>query len=146
MGDFDIMRMTDRDLIRLNSAAHFFVNHSRDGMIISQLVGTPPWRLSNWSETSHWASALKLWGYTGNPALDGEEFWRQVKKSRVRRSLNWAGYLWRRLWSGKPNRKLREVLGDDNGDILTDDHGEKLAGIASARGTRRDSPPNYEVD
>ena len=157
MGDFDIMksvkmqdsdriRMTDRDLIRLNSAAHFFVNHSRDGLILSRLVGAPPLKLSKWSETSHWASALKLWGYTGNPALEGEEFHRQVQRSRVRKSLNWAGYLWRRLWSGKPNSKLREFLGDDNGDILTDGRGDKLAGIASARGTRRDSPPSYEVD
>ena len=109
-------------------------------MIISHLLCTSPWKLSKWSETSHWASALKLWGYRGNPALEGDEFHRQLGLGIMRRSLKKAGYLWRRLFLGKPIGALRDVLTDDNGDILTDGRGEIL------KGTRKDSPPNYEVD
>ena len=128
-------KWTERDLVRMNAGAHFFVFHSKDGMVISELVQVAPWKLNKWTETEAWEKALRLWSYGGDVRCRGKEFNRQVGLGIMRLSLKKAGYLWKKLF-GEHNAYLKEFLGDDYPAV------EKSVVFPD----RRDSPPNYEVD
>lgn len=92
-------------------AAYHFLNTSRDGAVIAQIVGAKPIELYRWSQEKSWIKALKYWqsGYYGNGVLEGEYFKSIVGDSIVKRSLDNAERLWKTIAEMRENSELRKI-------------------------------------
>ena len=81
-------------------AAYHFLNTTRDGAVIAQVVGC------------NWILALRHWqpDFKGDTQLHGEYFKSVVGDSIVHRSLKHASRLWGAMVKGRETRDLRKTL------------------------------------
>ena len=98
--------------LRLLFFAWHFLNTSRDGAVIAQIVGVQPIDLYRWSETEKWKNAIRYWdrGYNSTTELQGEYFKTVVGDSIVQRSLKHASRLWNAIFEGRETRELQKTL------------------------------------
>ena len=93
-------------------AAYHFLNTSRDGAVIAQIVGAKPIDLYRWSDKPSWINAITFWqpDYKGSTELQGEYFRAIVGDSIVKRSLEHAERVWKALVERRETRELRKTL------------------------------------
>ena len=98
--------------LRLLFSAYHFLNTSRDGAVIAQIVGAKPIDLYRWSEKPGWLKAIQYWQplYGGDTELKGEYFKSVVGESIVQRSLKHASRLWNAIFEGRETRELQKTL------------------------------------
>ena len=98
--------------LRLLFAAYHFLNTSRDGAVIAQIIGAKPIDLYRWSETEKWTKAIRYWdlGYQGTTELEGDYFKTIVGDSIVQRSLKHASRVWTAIFEGRETRELQKTL------------------------------------
>ena len=85
--------------MRIYFAAYLFVSVSKNGNLISKLLGVKEHTLHKWSQTEMWKEALLFWGYGGDHEVQGEAFRREVGLWKVNNSLKYAARLWRKMFS-----------------------------------------------
>ena len=105
--------------LKILFAAYHFLNTSRDGAVIAQIVGAKPIDLYRWSEGKNWTNAIQYWNpeFKGDTQLQGEYFLSVVGDRIVQRSLKRASRLWKALLQGRETRELQKTLNmfDDMG-------------------------------
>ena len=104
-------RRTSRYLKQLFAAYHF-LNTTRDGAVIAQIVGCKPIDLYRWTESKNWILALRHWQpeYNGSTELRGEYFKSVVGDSIVKRSLQHASRVWSAIVQGRETSELQKTL------------------------------------
>ena len=98
--------------LKLLFAAYHFLNTSRDGAVIAQIVGVQPIDLYRWTETDNWLKAIRHWqlDYRGPTELQGDYFHSVVGDSIVQRSLKHASRLWNAIFEGRETAELKKTL------------------------------------
>ena len=98
--------------LKLLFAAYHFLNTSRDGAVIAQIVGVQPIDLYRWTESDNWIKAIRHWQseYNGTTELQGEYFKSVVGDSIVERSLKHASRLWNAIFEGRETAELKKTL------------------------------------
>ena len=93
-------------------AAHLFVNTSRDGMVISNIINVSPYKLHKLTKSDDWTKCLAYWDYTGDPTIGGELYHEVVKRCEEKNSLKLALRLWKEVFSLKPVIQLLRYFRD----------------------------------
>ena len=91
---------------RILVASYHFLHTSRDGLVISNLVGISPYTLHKISQREEWYFALRFWKrkkYTGKTEIEGEAYRHEVAqkcmKLRIKSDFKRAFKKWKQLFS-----------------------------------------------
>ena len=98
-------------LVKIHSAAFYFVHISRDVHEIAEIFGVSTGAVYKWAKTEEWSDALKVFNYTGERGFE-----RKPRRDTARD----AGDVFQRAKSayihayrsGEPMRKLATIAGN----------------------------------
>lgn len=112
--DKRLARRQNQRFLQLLFAAWHFLNTSRDGAVIAQIVGVQPIKLYRWSidDNDIWISALHYWNpdWTGPTEIEGEYFKHVVGETIVERDLKKAQRMWTAIAQVRETKEMQKTL------------------------------------